>query len=260
MREVSPLQHRLLAQLTKGERRVREHEAHLAHVSRLSTLGEMGAGLAHELNQPLTAIMSYGQAGVRLLDGEGADLPRVRQAMVAQAHRAGDIITRLRSLARRTPTARVQVDLAHAAQNILALCRADLTRLSADVQTDFPQTPTLMQGDPAQVRQILLNLVRNALEAMEGQVERQLTMTLRATGQYGTLTIQDMGTGLSPDALEQLFTPFNTAKAEGLGLGLTLSQTLAQGMDGELSGENVPSGARLTLTLPVWKEVYAAIP
>lgn len=260
VREVGPLRQRLLAQLTEGERRLREHEAHLAHVSRLSTLGEMGAGLAHELNQPLTAIVSYGQAGIRLLDGGEDDLLRARQAleaMVAQAHRAGEIITRLRSLARRAPTVRGQVDLAQSAQNILALCRADLTRQDTEVQTDFPARPALARADAVQVEQILLNLIRNALEAMEHRTPRRLTMTLRPCGQSWVLSVQDSGSGLSPDALRRLFTPFNTAKLDGLGLGLTLSQTLAQGMDGELTGENVPGGARFTLTLPLWREVYA---
>ncbi|GGL08240.1 ATP-binding protein [Deinococcus radiotolerans] len=255
LREVGPLQQRMLAQLDAGERRVREHEATLTHVSRLSTLGEMSAGLAHELNQPLTAIVSYGQASLRLLNQAEPDLTRARQAvqgMVTQAQRSAEIIARLRTLVRRAPAQRVKVDLVQAARNILTLCQADLTRL--DVQVDAPlPTAAFVTGDPVQVEQILLNLVRNALEAMAGVPRRHLSLRVRSAETSWALTVQDSGAGLTGAALANLFQPFQTSKREGLGLGLSLSQTLAQGMGGDLSGENaVAGGARFTLTLPQW--------
>ncbi|GGS07235.1 sensor histidine kinase [Deinococcus sedimenti] len=255
VREVGPLQQRLLAQLDAGERRVREHESLLSHVSRLSTLGEMSAGLAHELNQPLTAIVSYGQGGLRLLTQDPPDVPRARQAvqgMVTQAQRSAEIIARLRTLVRRAPAQRAKVDLVQAAQNILILCHADLTRQGVHVAAQFPAA-AFVTGDPVQVEQILLNLVRNALDAMGDRPDQRLDLQLSAAGDAWALTVQDSGTGLSDAVRATLFQPFQTVKPGGLGLGLSLSQSLAQGLGGDLSGENAPGrGARFTLTLPQW--------
>jgi PAS domain S-box-containing protein len=260
VREVGPLQQRMLAQLDEGERRVREHETMLAHAGRLSTLGEMSAGLAHELNQPLTALLSYGQAARRLLDDEDPDLPRAGQAldgMLAQARRAADIIARLRTLVRREPVRRQRVDLPQAVQNVLTLCRADLTALDVTVQATLPPGAAV-HADPVQVEQIVLNLIRNALDAMHGTPpgERRLTLTLRPEGPDWQLTVQDTGPGLDDAARAALFQPFQTTKSGGLGLGLTLSQTLAQGLGGHLSGGAPPAGetrgAAFTLTLPAW--------
>ncbi|MFC4425025.1 sensor histidine kinase [Deinococcus navajonensis] len=257
VREVGPLRQRMLAQLDAGEQRVREHETLLAHVSRLSTLGEMSAGLAHELNQPLTAIVSYGQAALRLLTEEDADLSRARQAvqgMVGQAQRSAEIIARLRTLVRRAPAQRVKVDLVQAAHNILTLCRADMQRLGVEVNLQFPPT-AFVTGDPVQVEQIILNLVRNALDAMQDVPERRLLLSLAQARRQWTLTVQDSGTGLSVAALAHLFQPFQTAKRDGLGLGLSLSQTLAQGLGGDLSGGNAQArGARFSLALPQWTD------
>ncbi|GGK33979.1 hypothetical protein GCM10008955_30050 [Deinococcus malanensis] len=257
VREVGPLQQRMLAQLGEGERRVREHAEQLAHVSRLSTLGEMSAGLAHELNQPLTAVMSYGQAGARLLDEPDPDLPRVRQAMTAmvtQARRASDIIGHLRRLVRRTPARLQPVDLTQVVQNILTLCQADLHMQNVQVSTKFPLTAPLVRADAVQVEQIVLNLVRNALDALARVESRELTLSIRRQPSTWALTIQDSGPGISQEARQRLFTPFNTTKADGLGLGLTLSQSLAQGMNGDLTlAEEAHGGAAFMLTLPVWE-------
>ncbi|WP_155300194.1 ATP-binding protein [Deinococcus kurensis] len=256
VREIGPLQQRMLAQLSAGERRVREHEQLLAHVSRFSTLGEMSAGLAHELNQPLTAIVSYGQGGLRLLAQEHPDRERVQQAvqaMVRQAQRASDIITRLRALVRRSPTQRVKVDLGQAARNILTLCQADLGRLGVEVDAQLPGDAPVA-GDPVQIEQIILNLVRNALDALAQVPQRRLTLRVDPDGAHWVLSVQDSGPGLSGATLTHLFQPFHTDKPDGLGLGLSLSQTLAQGLGGELRGDNAPGGgARFTLSLPHWE-------
>ncbi|ULH18329.1 ATP-binding protein (plasmid) [Deinococcus sp. KNUC1210] len=253
LREVGPLQRRMLEHLEHGERRVREHEEMLAHVSRLSTLGEMGAGLAHELNQPLTAIISYGQAAARLLDDPEPDLERVRHAVgasVAQARRAAQIITRLRQWVRRAPSQSRPTDLAQAALNVLTLCRADLNRLGVQVVTSYADAP-LVRADPVQLEQIILNLLRNALDAVQGIPDPTIRLSIAQDQQSWTLSIRDNGSGIAADVSARLFTPFTTSKAGGLGLGLSLSQTLAQGMGGDLSGANANGGgAVFTLSLP----------
>ena len=253
LREVGPLQRRMLEHLEHGERRVREHEDMLAHVSRLSTLGEMGAGLAHELNQPLTAIVSYGQAAARLLDEPEPDLERVRHAVgasVAQARRAAQIITRLRQWVRRTPSQSRPTDLAQAAENVLTLCRADLKRLGVRVATSYADAP-LVRADPVQLEQIILNLLRNALDAVQDTPDPTIGLSIALDKQGWTLDVRDNGPGIAAEVSTRLFTPFTTSKAGGLGLGLSLSQTLAQGMGGDLSGRNADAGgAMFRLSLP----------
>ena len=252
LREAGALQRRMLGHLEEGERRVREHEEMLAHVSRLSTLGEMGAGLAHELNQPLTAIVSYSQAAARLLDDPEPDLSRVRYAVTAsvtQAGRATQIIARLRQWVRRAPSRARATDLAQATQNVLTLCRADLSRQGVQVRTAFPDTP-LVQADPVQLEQIILNLLRNALEALHRTPAPLITLNVEGVGETWALTVLDNGPGIAPAVAPRLFTPFTTSKDGGLGLGLSLSQTLAQSMGGDLRGENAAGGALFTLSLP----------
>lgn len=242
----------MLAQLETGERRVREHQDTLAHVSRLSTLSEMGAGLAHELNQPLTAIISYSQAAARLLDEPQPDLGRVRHAVNAAVHQAGraaQIITRLREWVRRAPGQARATDLVQAAQNVLTLCHADLRRLDIRVVTHVPPGAPV-QADPVHLEQISLNLLRNAIDALERTPHAQITLVVEPEGSEWTLTVRDNGPGVTPDVLGRLFTPFTTSKDGGLGLGLSLSQTLAQGMGGNLRGANTPTGAAFQLRLP----------
>lgn len=258
LREVGPLQRRLLEHLEEGERRVREHEEMLAHVSRLSTLGEMSAGLAHELNQPLTAIVSYGQAAARLLDDPEPDLARVRHAVgasVTQAGRAAQIIVRLRQWVRRAPSQSCPTDLVQAASNVLTLCRADLNRLGVRVVTAYADAP-LVRADPVQLEQIILNLLRNALEAVQDTPDPVIELSVALEGGDWTLRVRDNGPGIAPEVAPRLFAPFTTSKAGGLGLGLSLSQTLSQGLGGDLSGANAPAGgAVFTLRLPrlVWE-------
>ncbi|AZI44969.1 hypothetical protein EHF33_18880 (plasmid) [Deinococcus psychrotolerans] len=253
LREVGPLQRRMLEHLEDGERRVREHEEMLAHVSRLSTLGEMGAGLAHELNQPLTAIVSYGQAAARLLDEPEPDLERVRHAVgasVTQARRAAQIITRLRQWVKRTPSQSRPTDLSQATENVLTLCRADLNRLGVRVVTSYADTP-LVRADPVQLEQIILNLLRNALDAVQDTPDPTIGLSIALDKQGWILSVRDNGPGIAAEVSTRLFTPFTTSKAGGLGLGLSLSQTLAQGMGGDLSGRNADvGGAVFTLSLP----------
>jgi two-component system sensor kinase FixL len=253
LREVGPLQRRMLEHLEDGERRVREHEEMLAHVSRLSTLGEMGAGLAHELNQPLTAIVSYGQAAARLLDDTEPDLDQIRHAVgasVAQAGRAAQIIVRLRQWVRRAPSRARPTDLVQAMQNVLTLCRADLNRLGVRVQTSFDAAP-MVQADPVQLEQIVLNLLRNALDAVQDTPDPMIELCIVSEGSGCSLSVRDNGPGIAAGVAPRLFTPFTTSKPGGLGLGLSLSQTLAQGMGGDLSGMNAGTGgAVFTFSLP----------
>ncbi|UQN08366.1 sensor histidine kinase [Deinococcus sp. QL22] len=260
LRDVGPLRSRVVAALEEGERRVREHAETLAHVTRLSTLGEMGAGLAHELNQPLTAIVSHGQAALRLLDDSDRDDPqwdgaRVRrsvEATVTQAKRAASIIAHLRTLVRRAPSEVRPVDVHQVLENVEMLIAHEAERLGVRLVVQPGTAPLMVRGDPVHLEQVLLNVVRNAVEATRDRPGAEVRLLACHQGRNALVEVQDTGPGLTAAVQERLFTPFTTTKPAGLGLGLSLSYTLMQGMGGDLRGHNGPAGgAVFTVTLPL---------
>lgn len=245
----------------QAERRRAEELLRLGQVARLNTLGELAAGLAHELNQPLAALLAHTQAARRLVDDEEPDLPTARDAMrqaEQQARRASDVLGRLRrSLERPGQSADTQaVVLQDAVRNALHLLQPECQRRDVQPQVVATGAPVAVRAEPVALEQILHNLLTNALQALE-QVpahERQLTVTL-ATGPAAgeaTLTIADTGPGIAPDVLPRLFEPFFTTREQGLGLGLSLCESLAQCMGGRLAAQALaPRGAAFTLTLPL---------
>ena len=211
-------------------------------IARLNTLGELAAGMAHELNQPLTAILSNSQAARRLLDDAEPDVGAARQAMqqaAEQAKRASAVIGRLRRLVERPDTAAQPqaVPLPQAVADALHLLEPELRQRQVQLHAAAPTAPLQpAQADPIALQQILHNLLLNALQAMESLPanERLLQIQYRQQGNNLLLTVQDNGPGIAPELRERLFTPFATTRAQGLGLGLTLSQGLAESMGGQL--------------------------
>ena len=226
----------------------------LGQVGRLNALGEMAAGMAHELNQPLTAVLASTQAAQRLLDDETPDLATLRQALqhsAQQARRAGEVVGRLRRL--------VQVPDADAAPQDLAL--APLLRNVLDLVHMPGVQPELggldealrVRADPVALEQLLHNLLLNAVQALDRVPphQRRLAIASRVDADQVQLVVQDSGPGFSAEALARAFEPFFTTRAGGLGLGLSLCETLAIGMGGALTARNRPEGgAELTLSLP----------
>lgn len=255
LRDVGPWRARVVAALDEGERRLREHADMLAHVTRLSTLGEMSAGLAHELNQPLTAIVSQGQAALRMLADPDRDEARVQrsvEATVAQAKRAAGIIAHLRGLVKRTPTQTRAVDVNQVLENVAALTAHEAGRAGVRLTVRLSSRPLIVDGDPVHLEQVLLNLVRNAVEATGHQAGGEVRLLAGPHGPDAVVEVRDTGPGLTAAVQDRLFTPFTTTKPGGLGLGLSLSHTLVQGMGGDLRGDNSPGGgAVFTLTLPL---------
>lgn len=256
-RDLGPFRKRMLEALEKSEGRVREHEAMLAHVGRVSTLSEIAAGIAHELNQPLTAILSHSQASLRLLENVQSNLPQVRRSLQAnadQARRASQILERLRAQVARAPLQRDRIDLRQLVENVCVLTEHELRERGIDLEQRFDPETLEVEGDAIQLEQVLHNLLRNAVEAVAGlPVGRQVIQILgRRTASAVQLEVRDFGPGIAPEVLPELFTPFVTSKPAGLGLGLSLSQTLVQGMGGSLAGENASDGgARFTVSLPM---------
>ncbi|MGH8291083.1 MAG: sensor histidine kinase [Steroidobacteraceae bacterium] len=229
----------------------------MLQVSRLATIGEMAAGVAHELNQPLTAIANYAQACDRLLGRPGTNLDDVRTALreiADQAVRAGDILRRLRSLARSQPTRRERSDINAAIEEIRDLVLADARVHRTRARLELAQGLPPVSIDAPQLQHAILNLVRNGLEALMSSAtptpEISLATRLTTDGDV-EITICDNGPGLSPQALERLFDPFFSTKAEGTGLGLAISNTVVRAHDGSLGHRpNLPRGACFYIRLP----------
>jgi len=229
----------------------------MLQVSRLATIGEMAAGVAHELNQPLTAIANYAQACDRLLGRPGANLDDIRTALreiADQAVRAGDILRRLRSLARSQPMRRERADINAAIEEIRDLVLGDARMHRTCAKLDLAAGLPCVSIDAPQLQHVILNLVRNGLEALTSSAtaapELSLSTGLTADGDV-EITICDNGPGLSPQALERLFDPFFSTKAEGTGLGLAISNTVVRAHGGTLGYRpNLPRGACFYIRLP----------
>ncbi len=229
----------------------------MLQVSRLATIGEMAAGVAHELNQPLTAIANYAHACERLLSRPGADPEEIRAAMreiAGQAVRAGDILRRLRGLAQAQPARRERADLNANIDAIRDFLLADGHIYHAQVRFQLAEQLPPVSIDRSQIQHVILNLVRNGLEAPAeaGAPTRELIVRtgLAPDGDI-EITVLDNGPGFSPQALERLFDPFFSTKAEGTGLGLAISNTLVRAHGGSLSYRpNVPRGACFSIRLP----------
>jgi two-component system sensor kinase FixL len=229
----------------------------MLQVSRLATIGEMAAGVAHELNQPLTAIANYAQACDRLLGRPGANIEDVRNALreiADQAVRAGDILRRLRSLGRSQPMRRERADINATIEEIRDLVLADARVHRACAKLELaPGLPPVSIG-AVQLQHVILNLVRNGFEApstgASDMRELSLGTGLTADGEV-EITICDNGPGLSAQALERLFDPFFSTKADGTGLGLAISNTVVRAHDGSLGHRpNLPHGACFYIRLP----------
>lgn len=229
----------------------------MLQVSRLATIGEMAAGVAHELNQPLTAIANYAQACDRLLARPAANLEDIHTALreiAAQAVRAGDILRRLRSLARSQPMRREHADINAVIEEIQDFLTADARAHRGVLKLELAAALPPVSVDTVQLQHVIVNLVRNGLEAQsDGASEaRELCLStgLSAEGDV-EITIRDNGPGLSPQALERLFDPFFSTKPDGTGLGLAISNTVVRAHDGSLGHRpNHPRGACFYIRLP----------
>jgi two-component system, LuxR family, sensor kinase FixL len=244
-------------------RRRAEQDTHrlqerLTHVSRLATVGEMSAGIAHELNQPLTAVANYAQACDRLLGLPDPDIEEIRQALkqiTSQAVRAGDIIRRLRALARHDLTRREPTDINLLVSELSELIQLDAKTHDVQYKPDLAAQLPQVEADRAQVQQVILNLVRNAIEALGETTRTPRWVSLRTQDLAdGTVEIAvcDNGPGVSQSIAAHLFDPFCTTKTHGTGLGLAISRTIIKSHQGTLDYRpNTPCGACFTVRLPL---------
>jgi PAS domain S-box-containing protein len=240
-----------------AELEARQRGEELAHVTRIATIGELGTSLAHEINQPLTAILCNAEAAQRFLSGVTPDLDEVRQILddiVKDDKRAGEVIRRMRTLVKKQAPRRNTVDLNDTIRETLALARSTsfLEGLTMVAELD-PELPTV-QGDRVQLQQVILNLLLNAIAAMKDipTASRELIVkTTRDENGTAMVAVTDSGTGFDRNAIDRLFEPFYTTKGEGLGMGLSISQTIIKAHGGAIGAANNPKGgATFTVTLP----------
>jgi PAS domain S-box-containing protein len=246
-----------ITDLKVADMEVEQRRKEVTHLTRVAILGELSGALAHELNQPLTAILSNAQAAQRLLARDPLDLAMVREILddvVTDDLRAGEVITRLRALLKKGEASFQPLDLNDVATDVLALARSELIDRHVAVTTRLkPGLPSIL-GDRVQLQQVMLNLLLNACEAMsiKTSAERRLTMSTALDGDGFLLaSIADRGSGVPPDAADRLFEPFFTTKPQGLGLGLSICRSIIAAHGGRLwADNNADGGATFTLALP----------
>jgi len=244
-----------LTERQEAQQRLQELQAELIHMSRFTALGEMASTLAHELNQPLTAVASYLKGAGRLLDAGASDgVALARDAIeraAQQALRAGQIIRRLREFVARGEGERQAENLAKLIEEACALALVGAKQSGVHVSLAFDSTSTHVLADKIQVQQVLLNLVRNAIEAMQEVDRRELLLsTHRVDGETVRIDVADSGPGIAPEIAEQLFQPFITTKQAGMGVGLSISRTIVEAHGGRIWVDPNPGGGvifRLTL-------------
>jgi two-component system sensor kinase FixL len=245
-----------LSERQRTEVRIQELQAELVHMSRLTAMGEMASALAHELNQPLSAIANYMKGSRRLLADESDERAKVlRDAMdkaAEQALRAGDIIRRLRDFVARGESERQVEDVKKLVEEASTLALVGAKDRGVRVLFNFDRNIEYVLADKVQVQQVLLNLMRNAIEAMEEARTRDLTISTAPTqNEMIEISVADTGTGIAPEISAQLFQPFITTKRYGMGVGLSISRTIIEAHGGSIIAKPNPGGGTVfTVTLP----------
>jgi PAS domain S-box-containing protein len=241
----------------QAEAAVQEAQAELAHATRVMTMGELSASLAHELTQPLTAILSNAQAALRFLAHPSSELDEVRAILadiVADDRRAGEVIQRLRQLLTRSELERLALDLNQVIRDVVRLIHSEVVIKNVTVSLDLGADLPPVLGDRVQLQQVILNLLINAVEAMSAVEDRPRELLIQSCRQEdgGTLVaVRDVGIGLEPQQAERIFDSFYTTKPKGMGLGLSISRSIIEAHGGRLwAAPNQGYGTTLQFTLP----------
>ena len=253
-----------LTERKRAEREVRESERRyqgvqmeLAHANRVATLGQLSASISHEMNQPIAAAVTNAQAALRWLGARPPNLREVREALrriVENATRASDVIGRIRALIKKAPPRKDGLEINDAVLEVIALTHGETVKTGVSVQTQLAKGLPLIQGDRVQLQQVILNLIVNAVEAMNGAAEgsRKLLISTSKPEANGVLVaVGDSGPGLAPDSLDRAFDAFYTTKPGGLGMGLSISRSIVEAHGGSLwATANLPQGAVFQFTAP----------
>ena len=239
---------------------LRQAQANLTHATRVATMGELTASIAHEVNQPLTAIVNNANACIQLLPGGSENLEEVGQALleiVSDADRASTVVERVRALAKKSPLKTTPSDLRNIIADVLTLTRHESAARHVILRAELPENLPLVSADAVQLQQVLLNLVVNGMDAMaEVEAEKRILEIRARPGTFEdrpavTISVHDSGAGLKSAQADRLFEPFYTTKPQGLGMGLVISRSIIEAHGGRLWAEsNEGSGATFLFTLP----------
>ena len=229
----------------------------MAHVERLSTVGEMAAGFAHEVNQPLTAITNYASVANRLVSQPELDFSRMQDTLrklQAQAIRASDVIQRLRDFVRTPKENKVVKDANKVMATVLELSEVDSRKLGVGLEIQPFDSVLPVYIDDVQIQQVALNLIRNAMEATSQADQNAMPVKVALVKDHDavSITVRDYGVGLAKDAEEQLFTPFYTTKATGMGIGLSVCDSIMQDHGGSIAFTRQQPGTEFTMRLPLY--------
>jgi len=232
-------------------------QAELAHVTRVMTMGELVASIAHEVNQPLGAIVTNGNACGRLLSREVPDLDKSREVvgrMIRDAMRASEVIKRIRDLLHKTPSEKERLNINDTIQEVIALVGSDVVRNKVELQVKLQDDLPAVLGERIQLQQVILNLILNAKDAMSGGQTNPRELQIRSGKDSAgavLVAVRDTGHGLDPDHVERMFEPFFTTKPGGMGLGLSISRTIIEAHGGTLwASPNEDKGATIQFTVP----------
>ncbi|NIM27462.1 MAG: PAS domain S-box protein [Gammaproteobacteria bacterium] len=241
----------------RAEEEARRRREELSHAARLSTIGELSSGIAHEINQPLTAIVSFSEACLRMLrsgDSDSDKLENVLEQIAAQGQRAGQITRQLRRLARKAEREHEQVDINRMVCDVLALVKNELETSNIALHLDFDESLPPVECNRIQLEQVVLNLVRNAMDALADvePLARELSVRTGSGSDSGiVLEVEDSGGGLGDSGPERVFETFFTTKPDGLGMGLAISRTMIEDHGGRLWASQGAGGAVFHVAIPI---------
>jgi len=247
-----------LTQRKHAEEALRKAQAELAHVTRVTTLGELTASIAHEVNQPLAAVVNAAVACLRWLDRGSPDLDEARRAaewIIKEGNRASEVIRRVRALAKKTDIEKVPFDVNDVVKEVIALVQHELISHRVSLRMELAPTLPMILADRVQLQQVIINLVMNGIEAMQSVTDRSRELVI-GSHQDEThrvlVTVTDSGVGISAENADRMFNAFFTTKSSGMGMGLSICRSIVEAHGGRLwATANVPHGATFQFTLPV---------
>ena len=244
--------------LRASEQRLLDAQMELAHVTRVTTLGELAASIAHEVNQPLAAVVANAEACLRWLDRGTPDLDAVRRSVewiIDDGNRASEVIRRVRALANKTEIEKVPLDVNDVVREVIALVQRELISHQVSLQMELAPALPMILGDRVQLQQVIINLVMNGIEAMQSVTDRPRELVIRSRQdetQQVFVSVTDCGVGISAENADRLFNAFFTTKSSGMGMGLSICRSIMEAHGGRLwATANVPHGATFQFTLPV---------
>jgi C4-dicarboxylate-specific signal transduction histidine kinase len=240
-------------------------QSELAHVTRLTTLGELTASIAHEVNQPLAAVVTNGEAALRWLQRDVPDIKEVQtslERMISNGRRASDVIARLRALTRKSDLIRVDLDVNELVDDVLLLVERELMGRNIALDLDLAPGAMPVLGDRVQLQQAIINLVVNAVQAMSSVIDRSRSLRIstrsllgEADGKRIVVEISDTGPGIDPSTASNLFTAFYTTKTDGMGMGLSICRSIIESHCGKITvTSELGQGATFVVRLPMKEE------